>query len=152
MSAFTIRRANAADIPDLLAIQSEAETAAHWPKAEYERIFEPIGTPRVALLVESEEQIAGFIVARCVDVDWELENIVVHHARRRRGFGRALIEKLLSVARERSAARIFLEVRESNRGARNLYSQLGFRESGIRPAYYSHPIEDAITYEFVIKR
>jgi ribosomal-protein-alanine N-acetyltransferase len=150
MSAHTIRHANAADIPDIMAIQSASETAAHWPKSEYERIFEPVGIPRIALVAESDGQISGFIVARCVDVDWELENIVVHHASQRRGVGRALIEKLLSLARERRAARMFLEVREANRAARNLYSQFGFRETGRRPAYYSHPVEDAISYEIVI--
>ena len=57
---------------------------------------------------------------------------------------------LLRLAREASAARVFLEVRESNQAARGLYSKLGFRETGSRPAYYSHPVEDAITYEIVI--
>ena len=51
-----------------------------------------------------------------------------------RVFGRALVERLLRLAREASAARIFLEVRESNHDARGLYSQLGFRETGRRPA------------------
>jgi [ribosomal protein S18]-alanine N-acetyltransferase len=152
MSSFTIRYANAADVPGIMAIASESDTAAHWPNAEYACIFEPASVPRIALVVESDGQMTGFIVARCLEDNWELENVAVQHASQHRGFGRALIEKLLSLARERSASRIFLEVRESNLGARNLYSQVGFHETGGRPAYYSHPIEDAITYEIVIKR
>jgi [ribosomal protein S18]-alanine N-acetyltransferase len=151
MKAYTIRAAKAADIPCIVAIGSESATAAQWPLAEYARIFERGGVRRVALVIEEDGRIAGFIVARCVEADWELENVAVQHASQRRGFGRALIKNLMSLARERSATRIFLEVRESNSAARSLYSQIGFRETGRRPAYYSHPVEDAITYEIVIE-
>ncbi len=150
MSAYTVRTANADDIPFIMAVEREAETAAHWPPAEYERIFMLGGVSRIALVVESDGRIAGFIVARCIDQEWELENVAVRPASRRQGLGRALVEHLLRLAREASAARVFLEVRESNQSARILYSQLEFRETGRRPAYYSHPIEDAITYEIVI--
>jgi [ribosomal protein S18]-alanine N-acetyltransferase len=150
MSAYTIREANAADIPYITTLGMEAATAAHWPAAEYERIFEPGSVPRIVLVVDSGEQISGFIVARCIEKEWELENVAVQPASRRQGLGRALVECLLQLAREASAAHVFLEVRESNAPARSLYSQLGFRETGRRPAYYSHPVEDAITYEIVI--
>ena len=150
MSAYTIRGAYADDIPSIMAIELEAETAAHWPKAEYERIFELGGVSRIALVAECRDKISGFIVARRIDKEWELENVAVRPASRRQGLGRALVEHLLKLAREASAARIFLEVRESNQAARRLYSQLGFLETGRRPDYYSHPVEDAITYEIVI--
>lgn len=150
MTAYTIRRATAADVPYIVALGLEAATAAHWPAAEYERIFVPGSVPRTALVIEEEGRIAGFIVARCVNSDWELENIAVEHASQRRGFGRALVERLLQFAHEASVAHVFLEVRESNQAARRLYSQLGFLETGRRPIYYSHPVEDAITYEIVI--
>ena len=45
MSAYTVRSAIAGDIPSIMAIEREAETAAHWPAAEYERIFMPGGSP-----------------------------------------------------------------------------------------------------------
>jgi ribosomal-protein-alanine N-acetyltransferase len=151
MTAYTIRAASPIDITSIMAIELEAETAAHWPKAEYERIFEPDNVPRIALVIEGGGgQISGFIVARCIDKEWELENVAVRPVSRSQGLGRALVERLLQLAREAPAARVFLEVRESNRPARSLYSQLGFQETGLRPVYYSHPIEDAITYEIVI--
>ncbi len=150
MSTYTIRQATAVDVPYIMSIELEAETAAHWPAVEYERIFMPGGVARITLVIESDGQIAGFIVARCIDQEWELENMAVRPASRRQGLGRALVERLLRLAREASAARIFLEVRESNQTARRLYSQLGFRETGRRPSYYSHPVEDATTYEIVI--
>jgi [ribosomal protein S18]-alanine N-acetyltransferase len=151
MSAYTIRTAVPGDVPYMIAIELEAETAAHWPMAEYERIFAPRGVTRIALVADSGGRVAGFIVARCIDQEWELENVAIRPASRRQGLGRALIESLLQVAREAAASRIFLEVRESNQHARSLYSQLGFRETGHRSGYYSHPIEDAVTYEIVIR-
>ena len=149
MNVDDVRHADVADIPYIMAIEVESDTAAHWPAAEYERIFVPGGVPRIAFVVESGGQIAGFIVTRCIDQEWELENVAVRPALRRRGLGRKLVEHLLQLAREASAARVILEVRESNECARKLYSQLGFRETGHRSGYYSHPIEDAVTYEIV---
>ena len=150
MTAYTIRAANAADIPYIMSIELEAATAAHWPAAEYERIFMPGGVARIALIAECGNEISGFIVARSIDKEWELENVAVRPASRRQGLGHALVEHLLQFARDASAAHVFLEVRESNQSARDLYLKLGFRETGRRLAYYSHPVEDAITYEIVI--
>ena len=39
---------------------------------------------------------------------------------------------------------IYLEVRESNSGARALYAAFGFNESGVRPNYYQSPREAGI--------
>jgi ribosomal-protein-alanine N-acetyltransferase len=38
----------------------------------------------------------------------------------------------------------FLEVRESNRPAQELYSRFGFQAVGKRPKYYRRPMESAI--------
>jgi ribosomal-protein-alanine N-acetyltransferase len=71
---------------------------------------------------------------------------VIREAAHRRGLGRHLVVKFLETARSCSAEVVFLEVRESNQGARSLYEQLAFVESGRRPRYYSDPQEDAIQY------
>jgi ribosomal-protein-alanine N-acetyltransferase len=42
------------------------------------------------------------------------------------------------------AVRAILEVRQSNEPARILYERFGFSVTGIRRAYYSKPVEDAI--------
>jgi [ribosomal protein S18]-alanine N-acetyltransferase len=41
----------------------------------------------------------------------------------------------------------YLEVRESNIGARKLYQRVGFTEVGRRPDYYTNPIETAIVMQ-----
>jgi ribosomal-protein-alanine acetyltransferase len=88
----------------------------------------------------------GFLVATHVEREWELENIVVGPELRGRDIGTQLIDALLARVRAENGSAIFLEVRESNAAARKLYEKAGFRETGRRKLYYSHPDEDAVLY------
>lgn len=73
-------------------------------------------------------------------------NICVHPEYQRRGHGRALVNFLLLFARRKRARVALLEVRVSNNGAYQLYTQLGFDEIGMRKDYYPARFgrEDAI--------
>ena len=51
---------------------------------------------------------------------------------------------LLRSGAELGARRATLEVRRSNEAARLLYERFGFSVGGVRPAYYSKPVEDAL--------
>jgi [ribosomal protein S18]-alanine N-acetyltransferase len=140
-----IRPAIVPDIPAMLALEQNARSAAHWDVSAYESIFDPNAPQRIALLLETNGQLQGLVVARITGNDWELENIVVNQNSQRRGLGRQLLTALIDSVSE-SATSIFLEVRESNMAARALYEKCGFVISGRRTAYYRHPPEDAITY------
>jgi ribosomal-protein-alanine N-acetyltransferase len=141
-----IRPATLDDILSLIALENHAVTAAHWSDEQYRAIFLPGGTPRIALVTEDAGSIQGFLVARAVDREWELENIAIAGPARRRGLGTRLLGELLSSARSQRATAIFLEVRESNSAARRFYEKWAFRESGRRLAYYREPDEAAVTY------
>ena len=54
------------------------------------------------------------------------------------------MEEMLRLAGERSADRIFLEVRAHNEPAKALYRKKGFVDSYVRKNYYQCPTEDAI--------
>lgn len=141
------RFARPADIPFLVALSGESATAAQWDASHYRAAFAR-GNPteRVILIVEDDSQPAGFLVAKPLGPEWELENIVVAPQSRRRGLAQGLLRDLASLARNHAAEAIFLEVRESNIAARKLYEKLGFALSGRRPAYYSNPDEPAVLY------
>ena len=141
-----IRPATIDDVPTLMALEMHSVTAAHWSAEQYRAIFSPSGAPRIALVLEDAGFIQGFLVARAVDHEWELENIAMAGPARGRGLGTRLLGEFLSRARSRGATAVFLEVRQSNSAARHLYEKWAFRESGLRPAYYRNPDEAAITY------
>jgi [ribosomal protein S18]-alanine N-acetyltransferase len=142
----TIRPAIPADIPAMMKLVNHSATAAHWSRAQYDRLFGE-GTPRrVTLVIEEAAILQGFLVARAVAAEWEIENIAVAGAARRRGLGTRLLGEFLKMARADGASSVFLEVRESNRAARLLYEKWAFEESGRRPSYYTQPKEDAILY------
>jgi ribosomal-protein-alanine N-acetyltransferase len=92
--------------------------------------------------------VQGFVVARHVAPEWELENIVVAPAVRRRGLGQRLLDALLAAARETNSSSVFLEVRESNAAARCFYEKAGFVQTGRRKSYYTDPAEDAVLYRY----
>ena len=142
----TIRSATLDDVPALLVIEQKAASAAHWTCEQYERRVE-----EGLILVAGEEagergSIHGFVCARVVAGEWEVENIVVAEQVRRRGVADELLKQLLRRALDEAGAAVWLEVRESNIPARKLYEKRGFHESGRRRRYYKDPAEDALVY------
>ena len=157
----TIRPATAADLPAIIALERQCSTAAHWSELQYRKSFGDQGndnhSPRLILVIEEIPDLSsalnsaspalfGFLIARNVDHEWELENIAVANAVRRRGLATKLLQELLRRARTVNGESVFLEVRESNQLARALYEKLGFVQSGRRRAYYQGPAEDALIY------
>ena len=142
----SIRSAASADLPAMMALEKHAVTAAHWSAEQYEALFRASESGRVTQVIEDESGFQGFVIARAVDREWEIENIAVAGPARRRGLGTRLLGELLDLARARGADAVFLEVRESNRAARALYEKWAFLESGRRRRYYQDPDEDAILY------
>ena len=65
-----------------------------------------------------------------------LLNICVNPDFQGKGYGRVLVEHLVSQARSQAAISMFLEVRASNQVAYQLYEKLGFNEVGVRENYY----------------
>ena len=142
-----IRTAHPADISAMMALERHAATAAHWCEDDYWRVFNQDVPRRVALILEESVPVA-FLVASKLDREWEIENVAVAPAARRRGLGTRLVGEFLDLARSEGATRVYLEVRESNAAARRLYEKWAFVEAGRRPGYYSDPVEDAVVYSF----
>jgi [ribosomal protein S18]-alanine N-acetyltransferase len=141
-----IRPATLDDVPVLIALEKHAITAAHWSAEQYQSIFSSSQISSIALVIEDRGAIQGFLVARGVASEWELENIAVAVPARRHGLGTRLLGEFLDAARSQGATAVFLEVRESNAAARRLYEKWAFLESGRRANYYLNPAEAAVTY------
>jgi [ribosomal protein S18]-alanine N-acetyltransferase len=138
-----IRSATLDDLPAILAIERQAPSAAHWPAEEYQQLVKT----GAVLVAEQPGKLCGFVSAKAVAAEWEIENVVVAAEFLRQGIADQLLQALIDQAENAGASRILLEVRESNRAARRLYEKHAFREVGRRLKYYNHPLEDAILYE-----
>jgi len=86
----------------------------------------------------------GFSVLACAADEAEIQSLAVAPAMRRQGIGALLLQATLTAARERGAAHVHLEVRESNTAARAFYRRHGFEETGRRRLYYRDPEESAV--------
>ena len=145
-----LRPATAADVPAVLAIQRETPTLSQWSQRQYEDIF-AAGSSRVAAVMEGDV-VLGFVIAREMGSEWEIENIAVTAAARRQGVATRLLQHAIEVARDRGGRVLFLEVRESNHPALRLYEKHGFTLAGRRRAYYVDPVEDALVYRLLLRQ
>ena len=85
---------------------------------------------------EIEGQLAGYWVMMMAVSECHVLNCCVAPHWQGRGFGRQLMEHLLSVATGYQAECLFLEVRPSNQPAVHLYEHLGFEGIALRRNYY----------------
>jgi [ribosomal protein S18]-alanine N-acetyltransferase len=145
-----IRVGRLEDVAAMLALERQSPAAAHWPESFYRGLFDEGAPERISLVADEDGVRRGFLIARITGDECELENVVVAESSQRRGMASRLIQELVKVARDRKAARIFLEVRESNAPARSLYEKCGFVIQGRRKSYYTTPAEDAVLYNLAL--
>ena len=142
MTTITLPRATAADARHIDAMMSVMQNGFDPQFGEAWSAVQLAGTlgldgsfARQAL--DGGGAILGFSLSRIVAGEAELLLVAVDRAWRRRGIGRLLVEKVADDARLRGATALFLEVRENNNAARDLYRRLGFVDVGRRANYYT---------------
>ena len=92
----------------------------------------------------AEHAVAGFCAFWKVLDQIHINNLAIRPELRNQGLARRLLQKVLEDAAALGAPHATLEVRRSNERALRLYQQAGFRLAGVRTAYYTAPIEDAL--------
>ena len=138
---FVIRKMARGHIPQVLEIE-RASYPSPWSVKAFAN--EMMSASSVNIVAMEAMSVVGFLVAWIVVDQLHVANIAVAGDHRRRGVGGAMMKWLLAEAAQRGCATSTLEVRESNRAARSMYSQLGYRSVSIRKTYYSNPQEDAV--------
>jgi [ribosomal protein S18]-alanine N-acetyltransferase len=138
----TIRKMGLEDIDQVLAID-EASFSLPWPARSFH--FEVTDNPASrSWVAEIEGQVVGMVVAWMIVDEIHIATIATHNDFRRQGIGEKLLIHTLKSAKEEGALTSFLEVRESNRFARQMYNKFGYAEVGRRRHYYKDNNEDAI--------
>ncbi len=137
----TIRPAGQADLAAIAAIEA-ASFGDPWSLRSFS---DSLAHDFVRMcVVEDDDGVAGYSVVWVSGDECELANLAVDPVRRRGGLGALLLDALLRRAHDEGLLVIFLEVRDSNTAARQLYASRGFHEVGRRPMYYKNPSEDAL--------
>jgi ribosomal-protein-alanine N-acetyltransferase len=140
-SSSIIRPLCTQDDAALAALEFRCLGAARWGEAGYQQI----GTNGiVGAAAEVGGVVVGFVVYRIVADEMEILNLAVDPEARRQGIGSSLVGHAIERARGAEAKHVYLEVRESNAGARGFYAAASFAENGRRKDYYSQPVEDAL--------
>jgi len=97
----------------------------------------------LVVVARADAALVGFAIMRYGDDDAHLDLLAVLPDHRRHGLGRRLVEWLEKPALVAGIRAIFLEVRESNAGARAFYTRLGYRQRDRLTGYYQD-LESAI--------
>ena len=137
MTGFEIRRATEADVPIILQLIRDLATYERAPEAVVateaglrDVLFGPKPSAEVLLALENGEPV-GFAVFFHNFSTWlgkpglYLEDLFVRPEERGKGYGRALLERLAQIAKERGCGRMEWAVLDWNDPAIQFYRKLG---------------------------
>ena len=119
----------------------EACFSTPWSLKSFHDIFSYEGNHY--LTAWTGDKIVGFIGLMAVGGEGDITNVAVLSEYRGQGVGKALVEEMLALAKEKQVKKIMLEVRASNQKAIGLYEKFGFQFLCKRKNYYQNPSEDA---------
>jgi ribosomal protein S18 acetylase RimI-like enzyme len=110
-------------------------TYLSWIQGAAERIASPL----FGFVWEEDGRIVGNLslipLTRRARLYYLIANVAVHPNYRRRGIGRQLTQAAIEHLRERGLETAWLQVREDNPGAHQLYRSLGFVDRAVRTAW-----------------
>lgn len=142
MNGMNIRRMTLEDVPTVLELD-KLSFSLPWPERSFR--FELTDNPASrSWVVELDGKIVGMIVAWMLVDEAHIATIATHPGHRRQGIARKLLTHALRYMSNEGAVSSFLEVRESNLAAREMYRGFGYDEVGRRKQYYKDNNEDAI--------
>jgi len=151
----SVGAAKAADLPEVRELLSEysgwieADVCFEGFKRELDELPGDYVAPAGILLVARVGgEIAGSVgVHRWADGVCEMKRLFVKEAHRGSGCGKALVESVISWARETGYERILLDTLPAMKEAQRLYERLGFHDI---PAYRPAPVPGARCMERVL--
>ena len=141
MNDITVDKISKNDAPCVAKIEKECFSV---PFTE-EDILAYVENPIWHFLVARQgENVLGYISFTVIIDECQIVNVAVDPSARKRGVGSLLLESFLEYVKALGTKSVFLEVRESNLPAINLYKKFNFEEIGISKNHYSKPTENAI--------
>ncbi len=105
----------------------------------------------IVLYAVENEDITGLICGYFASDEADITSVAVDPQHRRKGIAEKLMKAFLDGLPSITNC-IFLEVRESNCPAINLYEKFGFERLSIRKNFYSFPDENAIVMQKILSK
>jgi len=137
-----IRKMTVEDVPAVAALD-QISFSLPWPERAFH--FEVTSNPAARCWVaEVDGRIAGMIVSWLLVDEVHVATIATHPEFRRQGIAQKLLIHTLRYTSGEGAVSSFLEVRESNLAAQEMYRKFGYEDTGRRKRYYKDNGEDAI--------
>jgi ribosomal-protein-alanine N-acetyltransferase len=137
-----IRKMTLDDVPAVVDLDQKSFSLP-WPERSFR--FELTDNPASRCWVaEVDRKVVGMIVVWLIVDEAHVATIATHPDFRRKGIAKRLLSHALRKLIEQGARSSFLEVRESNLAAQELYRKFGYEETGRRRRYYKDNDEDAI--------
>ena len=102
---------------------------------------------------DAGDEIVGYFLLMLASDEAHLLNITVVPERQGQGIGRILLDRACLMSRACAVPAMLLEVRPSNPHALAVYCHMGFRQIGLRKAYYpaaNQQREDAIVMRLAL--
>lgn len=137
----TLREMLTEDLDQVMELEEELFSAP-WTKEGFFTFLSRRDT--MFLVVEEKGRILGYCGVMIVLDEGEITNVAVTRKRQREGIGQFMLEGLFRLLEEIGVVTLHLEVRQSNLTAIRLYERCGFVQDGLRKAYYTDPMEDAL--------
>jgi ribosomal-protein-alanine N-acetyltransferase len=137
-----IRPATRGDAAAITAIERAAFEAQAWSETLVD--LELTAPGRFVLVDEQDDALVGYASAAVIADVADLTRIAVEPDVRRTGVARLLLDTLLHEVALRGAARMMLEVANTNAAALGLYTASGFVEVARRSDYYGRGVDAVI--------
>jgi len=139
---FAIRKMTLEDVPGVIDLDQKSFSLP-WPERSFR--FELTANPASrSWVADLDGKIVGMIVVWLIIDEAHVATLATHPDFRRRGIAKKLLAHALRNLMDDGARSSFLEVRESNIAAQEMYRKFGYEASGRRPRYYKDNDEDAI--------
>lgn len=138
LPGFRLRAMREDDLDCVVAIEQSAAVASWTHKAFADSLSGAHDCDVVEQVADGalDGKVVAFrILSRVLD-EAHLLNIAVSADFRRRGIAQALLNQMEVFCEAKDISMLYLEVRESNHGARELYGNQGFCETCVRKGYY----------------
>ncbi len=127
------RKANLLDLKQIYALEKMVFTNEAWTLDMLKIELLGINNSET-LIIEENKVILGYFIYRKLSSEYHILNLGVYPFRQKEGIGSILLKYFLNDLENIST--VFLEVKESNFLAINLYKKNGFRVYGERKDYY----------------